>query len=313
MTTKRPIKFGLNATNMHTTWPEYQKLCREAEAMGFDSFWVFDHFVPGPVSHEGDCLEVFTTISALASITSRITLGTLVLVVTHRHPALTAKMAAMVDHISNGRLIFGYGPGYDKGEHAMFGLELPPAGERLRREDEALTLMKRLWAEEQVEFDGRYYFSHGGMINPKPVQQPHPPILIGARGDQAMTVVAKHANLWNSAAGVDDLAVMTKRLDEKCAAIGRDPAEIERTAIALHAFAATPARTAAKEQALSKVFNRPFEEIAPRVLSGAPEQVIEQLQRYVDIGITHFMISQFAPYDLDGLKLMADKIIPHFK
>ncbi len=313
MTDKPRLKFGLNATNQYTTWPEYRRLCLEAEAMGFDSFWVFDHFVPGPRDPVGASLECFTTISALAAITERIALGTLVLSVTYRNPALVAKMGAMVDVLCGGRFTLGIGAGWYELEHKMYGLRFPPAGVRVDMVDEALEVIRRMWGEQPASFSGKHYTIDEALLDPRPVQQPHPPILVGASGDRMLKLVAKHADQFNSAGDVASIQTLRAKVDANCAAIGRDSEAIEHTAIALHSFSTTPDVAEAKQQFLSKLFGRPFEAIQDRVLTGSPEHVIEQLEEYAGAGITHVMISVMVPYDLDGLKLMADKIIPAFR
>lgn len=308
------IRFGLNATPMHTTWQEYRTLCTEAEAMGFDSFWVFDHFVPGPVDANGPCLECFTTISALASITDRILLGTLVLAVAYRNPGLVGKMGAMVDQISGGRFVLGMGAGYNQYEHEMYGGTLPSKADRVRMEDEALAVIRTMWTQQPASFEGRFYTLKEALTNPPPVQQPYPPILVGARGEQlAFKVVAKHADQWNTAAAVEDIRRMTPILDDRCREIGRDPATLERTAIVLQTIAASPAGEQAAKDKLTTIFRQPFDNLAPRVLTGPPEAAVERLQEYVDAGITHFMFSVFAPYDLAGLRVLVDKVIPKFR
>jgi alkanesulfonate monooxygenase SsuD/methylene tetrahydromethanopterin reductase-like flavin-dependent oxidoreductase (luciferase family) len=251
--------------------------------------------------------------SALAVATSRITLGTLVLGVMYRNPALTAKMAAMVDHISGGRLFLGMGAAWYKEEHEGLGIDFPSPGERVRRENESLELIRRLWTEDFVDHQGRYYWTKAGQIDPKPTQTPYPPILVGARGDNGLKVTARHADAHNTARDVEGIGEIHGRLRAACEAVGRDYDSIEKTAIALQAVSPTAEGVEAKKKGLEGMFSAPFASMQNRVLHGAVEEVVEQVQRYVDAGITHFMFSQFAPYDLDGLKLMAEKVIPRFR
>jgi F420-dependent oxidoreductase-like protein len=307
------IKFGLNATNQYTNWTEYRSLAETAEAAGLDSFWVFDHFVPGPFDPTGAALECFTTISALAAVTRRLTLGTLVLGVTYRNPALVAKMGAMVDHISDGRFVLGLGAGWYGLEHRMYGIDFPPPGERVSRVAEALEIIRRMWAEQPATFKGRYYSIEGALVDPAPVQQPHPPILIGARGERMLRLTVKHAQQYNSAADATTIQATNERLDQLCEEAGRDPGTLERTAIVLHSFAATPAEEEAKQRRLEEIFRKPFSELENRVLTGSPDHVCEQLQAYVDAGVTHFMLSTMAPYDLDGVRIWAEEIAPRFR
>ncbi|GIW12404.1 MAG: TIGR03560 family F420-dependent LLM class oxidoreductase [Chloroflexi bacterium] len=308
------VRFGLNATPMHTSWPEYLRLCQEAEAMGFDSFWVFDHFVPGPASPEGACLECFTTLAALASVTRRIQLGALVLGVTYRNPALVGKMGAMLDVISGGRFILGMGAGWYRLEHEMYGIPFPPNATRVRMLDEALALIRTLWTHQPASFQGRYYTLKDALTDPPPVQQPYPPLLVGSRGEQlGLRVVARHADQWNTAAALEEATRLSALLDTRCREVGRDPATVERTAIVLQTIAANPAAERAQQERLEAIFRQPFAALAPRVLSGPPEAAVERLHAYREAGFTHFMFSVFAPYDLAGLKVLAEQVLARLR
>lgn len=307
------IQFGLNATNQYTTWPEYLQLAQTAEAAGLDSFWVFDHFVPGPTDPRGSALECLTTMSALAALTSRITLGSLVLGVTYRNPALVAKMHTQVDVIAGGRTILGLGAAWYGLEHRMYGIPFPAPGERVSRLSETLQVIKAIWTSQPASFSGQYYQIEDLLLDPAPVSQPHPPILVGARGERALRLVARYADLYNSAADVGTIAQQNAQIDANCRAIGRDPNEIGRTAIVLHSFAATPERERAKQERLSQIFSQPFGNLAGRVLSGSDDQVVEMLGRYVEAGTSHFMLSCMAPYDLEAVERLAVKIAPQIR
>lgn len=307
------IKFGINATNQFTNWAEYRHLCLEAEAMGFDSFWVFDHFVAAPRTTKGPVLECLTTTSALAAITKRIPLGTLVLGVTYRNPALVAKMGSMVDVISNGRFTLGMGGAGYEVEHRMYGIPFPSGGQRVRMLDEALEIVKRMWTDQPASFSGDYFTIEEALLEPLPVQQPRPPILVGGWGDKMMRVVAKHADIVNSSGTPSVLKTRFDKVDAACAEFGRDPASIERATSILHSFSATPAREEEKQKFLEWLWNQPFDAMEERTLTGSPEEVVEKLRGFIDIGITHFMMSVMAPYDLEGMKIMVDKVIPEFR
>jgi F420-dependent oxidoreductase-like protein len=155
-------------------------------------------------------------------------IGNMVTGNTYRHPGVLAKIATTVDHLSAGRLEFGIGAGWAEVEHTMLGLDFPGVGERLRRLDEACTVIKKLWTEERADFDGRYYDLTGALANPKPVQRPHPPIWIGGGGEQrTLRIVATHADVWNFAGGPVETAIhKVEVLERHCADVGRDPAEI---------------------------------------------------------------------------------------
>jgi len=170
-------------------------------------------------------------LAAMASVVSRARVGCMVTGVTYRNPAVLAKMAVTVDHISGGRLDFGLGAGWHEEEHRGYGLEFPSAGVRVEMLDEALTLIRRLWTEDTVTFEGRHYQLREALANPKPLQKPHPPIVVGGEKPKMLRVIARHADEWNVPSH-GDVVAWTKTsalLDEACAEVGRDPAEIRRS------------------------------------------------------------------------------------
>ncbi len=204
-------------------------MMRIADEAGFDHVWDFDHFHPiGSAPLGGDMLDGWSLLAAMAEATKRVRIGCLVTGNTYRHPAVLAKMATTVDHLSGGRLEFGLGAAWAEAEHVMLGIEFPGVGERLRRLGEACQVVKKLWTEEKADFDGRYYRLQGAFANPKPVQKPYPPIWIGGGGEQkTLRIVAEHANVWNMAGGSIDVARhKVEVLRRHCADVGRDPAEI---------------------------------------------------------------------------------------
>src|SRR5215510_609632 len=181
--TQHPVRFGIQTPQQHGSWQEMVALWREVDALEFDSAWVFDHFLPIFSDPTGPCLEGWTALSALAMVTKKVRLGVMVTGNTYRHPAVLAKMATTVDIISGGRLILGIGAGWFELEHRTFGLAFPQVTERLKRLDETLEIVTRLWTEERVNFSGRYYQLKEALVNPRPLQRPHPAILVGASGE----------------------------------------------------------------------------------------------------------------------------------
>jgi F420-dependent oxidoreductase-like protein len=195
----------------------------------FEHAWVFDHFYPINVPDtSGPCLEGWTL---LAAETQRLRLGVMVTGNTYRHPAVLAKMGATVDHISHGRLDFGIGAAWNEQEHTAYGIPLYAPGERIRRFGEACEVIRRLWTEPTVTFQGKYYQLTDARCEPKPVQKPYPPFVIGGSGEKlTLRVVARYANIWNAMAQTpEEFTRKSAILDEHCAAIGRDPATIERS------------------------------------------------------------------------------------
>jgi F420-dependent oxidoreductase-like protein len=226
--TKRPFRLGLFPGAAQMTWPQLQETWQAADRMGFSTCWIPDHFYSGYGSVEGSCLEAWTALSALAATTERVRLGTMVLGNTYRHPAVLANMAATLDHVSNGRLVLGIGAGWMQSEHDGYGIDLPAPRERLERLDEACQVLKLLWTEKRSNFEGKYYQLRDALCEPKPLQKPRIPLLIGGGGEKlTLRVVAKHADEWNGEANPAQMAHKIGVLHEHCRAVGRDPDEIE--------------------------------------------------------------------------------------
>ena len=220
------------------SYAELERFWRVADELGFYGVWNDDHFygpeaVGGSVARDyrKDRLEGWTTLAAMATVVRRARIGCMVTGVTYRHPAVLAKMAVTVDHISGGRLEFGLGAGWHEAEHRGYGIPFPPAGQRVAMLDEALQVIKALWTEDTANFDGTYFRLQDAVCNPKPVQKPHPPIIVAGHGEKkSLRVVARHADEWNATSA--DLADWSRRnqvLTSHCNAIGRAPLAIRRS------------------------------------------------------------------------------------
>ena len=217
-------------------YPVLEELWRTADRLGFSAVWVYDHFY-GPSEHTDPVYEGWTTLAAMAVVTKRARVGCLVPSVTYRNPAIVANMAVTVDHISGGRLDFGIGAGWHEAEHSGYGIEFPSPAVRVAMVDEALTVIRRLWTEESVTFHGQFYDLEDALCEPKPLQRPHPPIVIGGTKPKMLRVIARHADLWNMPGhdGPQTWGEVNVRLDEACAEVGRAPADVQRSAqVPLH-------------------------------------------------------------------------------
>jgi F420-dependent oxidoreductase-like protein len=232
MSTQKKPRFGIKTAPQYTTYEDILRIWLEADSIPvFEHAWVFDHFIPLGADSTSACLEGWTLLAALAARTERLRVGVMVTGNTYRHPAVLANMAATIDSISRGRLDFGIGASWNEQEHQMYGIPLYAPGERIRRLGEACEVIKRLWTETPANFDGKYYQLKNAYCEPKPVQKPYPPIVIGGGGEKlTLRVVAQHADIWNLAGGpIDMFQHKSGVLDEHCAAIGRDPSSIERS------------------------------------------------------------------------------------
>jgi len=237
----------------------------------FEHAWLFDHFAPIQGDLDGACFEGWTLLAALAAQTSRLRLGLMVAGNTYRHPAVHAHMAATVDVISNGRLEFGVGAGWNEYEHQSMGIPLYTPGERIRRLGEACEITQRLWTQQLTAFEGRYYQLAQARCEPKPIQKPYPPIVIGGSGEQlTLRIVAQYADIWNFGGGdVETFQHKIGVLHEHCAAVGRDPEQIELSVQARVNYDDLPATVAT-------------------------------LQPLVDAGATHLILMLAYPYP-DGI------------
>lgn len=224
------MKIGVDCSQHQLTWDALLDRVRFAEDLGFDSAWVFDHFKALYGDPGGPCLESWTLLSALGAATSRIRLGALVTGVTYRHPSMLAMEAVTVDHVSNGRLEFSLGAAWFEPEHRELGFDFPSPAERGRRLEEALQVVKLLMTEDGATFDGRYFQLRDASYHPKPVQQPHPPIWVGAGGEQVMLPIAgRHADVWHGFGHVTELDRKWRIVAEQAERAGRDPATITRS------------------------------------------------------------------------------------
>lgn len=279
------LRFGIKTAQQHTTFENILRVWLEADSIpGIEHAWAFDHFIPLGPDPTGPQLEGWTLLGALAARTERIRLGLMVTGNTYRHPAVLANIGATVDVISNGRLDFGIGAGWNELESNMYGIPLYKPGERIRRLSEACEVIKLLWTETVANFDGKYYQLKDARCEPKPVQKPYPPFVIGGGGEQlTLRVVARHANIWNFVGGsVEDFKHKDEVLKEHCAAIGRDARTIERS-------------------------------IQPRVHYNNLAETRDGIKPYIEAGATHIILNLIAPYPENIVHRLTEEIVTPLK
>lgn len=233
--TEQKLHFGIKTTQ-YVAYEDILRVWLEADKLpNIEHAWLFDHPMPiGRADPAGPCLDGWTLLAALAAQTKRLRLGLMVASNVNQTPPWLAKRAATVDIISHGRLEFGLGAGGLEREHTAYGTDLFPPGERVRRLGEACEIIRRMWTEPVVDFEGRYYHFQQAYCEPKPVQKPTPPFVIGGVGEQlTLRIVAQHADVWNypryPLGTVEEFQQKNDVLDRYCAEIGRDPATLMRS------------------------------------------------------------------------------------
>jgi F420-dependent oxidoreductase-like protein len=272
--------------SLQQPWADVLEVARHADATGWDGVFLADHFMGDGSSFgavETPTLEATAGLAALAAATDRVRLGSLVLGTTYRHPAVLASWAVTVDHVSGGRLTLGIGAGWQENEHEQYGIRLPPPGERLERFEEACLVLRGLLRDDRTTLGGAHYQLTDAVSEPKPLQDPLP-LLIGGKGDRMLGIVARHADQWNMWGLAPLIAERTAVLERRCEAVGRDPAEIHRSAQALVLLtddAATAARFLAGTGGRAAV-------------AGTTAQVAEAVAEWQAVGLDEVIVPDFA-------------------
>jgi probable F420-dependent oxidoreductase len=264
------VKFSLWPSNTRAPADVLEDV-RGAEANGWYGVWMADHYMPNtgdttPV--RGDVYECWALLPALAAVTERVRIGTLVSPTSIHHPALLAKRAATIDQLSGGRFVLGLGAGWQLNEHHAYGIDLEPPGKRVSRFEEAITIVRSMLADDTTTFSGEFYDFIDAPADPKPVQAPLP-LLVGTRGPRMLRITARHANEWNTW-HAPDLADRIQALADACEKTGRDPATMWRSVNALIDLNGS----------------------APsgRTLAGSAQQLIDQLGQYAGLGFDEFIL-----------------------
>jgi F420-dependent oxidoreductase-like protein len=314
------VKFGISFGPQRCTWEQLLDVTVRADRLGYDTLWPFDHIIPLSPDLEDPILECWSMLGAFAQATERIRIGQLVTANTLRHPALLAKMAATLDHVSGGRLIVGIGTGYWEPEHELYGIPLPGLRERGEMLAEACHILRGMWRERRFSFDGKHYRLQDAPAEPKPVQPGGPPILVGGRGrNVTLRTVARHADMWNMPPGTDGIVPDQWRelyevLLRRCEEIGRDPAEIE-TNVALIAFVNEDGEEArGRRRRLAEAFGMDEATALPHCVCGTPDEVVEQVDAFRERGVEHFVLGLVPGHNFgEDLELFAERVMPELR
>jgi F420-dependent oxidoreductase-like protein len=306
-----PIRFGIQTGQQGVSWTEILDLWRQADAWGYDSLWNYDHFYPIFVDPEGPCLEGWTTLAALAQATTRARIGTLVVGNTYRNPCLTAKMAATLDHISKGRFNLGIGAGWFELEHAAFGIDFKTIPGRLQALEESLQIIRGMLTQDRTTLHGRHYRVTDALGLPKPIQNPHPPILIGGTGKRVLLrLVAQYADMWNAGVSAERMRVLIDVIRRHGDKVDRDPDRIEKTVMMPLCYKAQPAREQFVAQLMGNMRQTTPEAVRKDIMIGGRDECLATVARFVEAGVTHFIFMTFQPYFTDEMQAFAEEVIP---
>jgi F420-dependent oxidoreductase-like protein len=306
----RSVRFGIQLQAQRTPWADFAHGLQTVEELGFDSVWTFDHLLPPSGPDDGPALETLTTLAAMATLTARARIGVLVNGVLYRDPATLAKSSALVDVISGGRLEFTLGAAWAEREFKAYGFDYPDLTERYARLDETLEIVKSLWTKERTTFHGTYYHVEDAPMAPKPVQSPHPPITIGGSGRGSLRMVAKHGDAWNVIGSPAKVAERAAVLMGLCDEAGRSFDEIEMSWHGSLAIASTREKALEVARGQQAAQGQTFDEKAEGWLIGSPDDVVEQLRAYTDVGVSHWIVGYPHPYDPAPLQLFQDEVVP---
>lgn len=311
------MKFGAVPNQSGCSWPELLDIWQELDRdSGFESLWLMDHFVSGFGQEFGSgepCMEGWAALAALAQATSRVRLGILVTGNTYRQPAVLAKQATTVDHISGGRLNFGIGAGWHEYENQAFGLGLPPVKERLDRLEESVHLIKLLWTETRPSFAGEYYSLDRPPYNPPNLQEPHLPILIGGGGEKrTLRIVAKYADIANVSGTPDEVRHKFEVLDGYCKEIGRDPKSIRRTIQVPLFLSDNESFKQRLLQGMSAAQGVSPEQAAKSILLGSADEIKEQVARFQAAGVKEMYLALWPRFVKKAVLQFSEEVIPEF-
>jgi F420-dependent oxidoreductase-like protein len=293
-------------------WNKAVEVAQLAERLGYDSIWVYDHFhnVPRP-AHEA-VFECWTTMAAISQLTSTIRLGQMVGCNSYRNPGVLAKITSNIDVISGGRLDWGIGAGWYENEYRAFGFDFPKPKDRIGMLEETVQIVRSMWTEQETTFSGQYYDMKRANCDPKPLQQPTPPIWIGGGGEQlTLRVVAKYADCSNFGGPPEAFAHKRDVLRAHCATVGRDPDAIRMTWSPEVFIRHTEAEVDAAGSLA--VWGQPVDEWRANNLVGTVEQVAEKMRSYVDLGCRGFVPWCSDYPDTETLELLATEIMPEFR
>ncbi|HMJ37058.1 MAG TPA: LLM class F420-dependent oxidoreductase [Baekduia sp.] len=305
------LRFGIHAGPQNTTFDDYLALWRFAEDAGLDWASVFDHFLPIESGPTGPCFEGLTMLGAMAAHTERLRCGIIVTGVTYRNPAILAKIAVTIDHISGGRMELGLGAAWYEDEHEQYGVPFPRLGVRMDMLDEACRIVRALWTQERATVEGEHFAVRHALAQPKPLQG-RLPLWIGGSGEKrTLRIVAEHADGWNTFHG--DPTKYQHKLDVlagHCADVGRDPGDIRRQIVLRAILGETEDEARDRARQFADVAGLPGAEMVAGMIVGTPEQCAATLEDHRRLGVADFLLLVRPPADLRTIELFAREVAP---
>jgi F420-dependent oxidoreductase-like protein len=303
------------------SWDDWLALADACEEHGIETLFRSDHYLSGSHTHERAAHDAWTTLAGLAARTTKLRLGTLVSPVTFRHPSVLANAVATVDHISGGRAELGLGAGWMDLEHEAFGFPFPPMRERVAMLGEQIEIVHRLWTEEHVTFDGEHYTLRDCPALPKPVQDPHPRLLVGGRAKSGTAIAAaRWADEYNTlAANVDECRERRRALDEACEQTGRDPKTLAMSIMSGFVIGDDRAQLVENTR---RILERWGSDLSPeeglaryeqRGLAGTPDQLVDGLKRFEEAGVERVMLQHIVHDDLETVALIGREVAPKLR
>jgi F420-dependent oxidoreductase-like protein len=311
------VLFGLHTGPQNCTFDELREVWHLADRSGFHWISIWDHFYPAmivPGDAQGTCYEAVSIMTALAAETRQVRVGSLVYCIAYRHPAVLANAMVTVDHVSGGRMELGLGAGWSQIEFDAYGIPFLPIKDRLDQLEEGVQIIRSLFTQETTTFQGKYYRVSDARCDPKPLQK-RPRIWVGGMGEKRLLrMVAKYADGWNVPfVGPDVFAQKNRVLTQWCEKEGRDAWHVLRTINLGLALGRNEAEASRKREGLRAQFGAALPFIEAGMLIGTPQEVVDRIGAYVQAGADWIIVALRAPFDVEGLHVFIDAVMPAFQ
>jgi F420-dependent oxidoreductase-like protein len=299
------------------SWDEWQALATRAEDLGFEGLFSSDHYGTVQSRPGRSSFDAWAVLAGLAGRTSRLRLGTLVSPATFRHPSVLAKLAVTVDHQSGGRVEVGMGAGWNTSEHESYGFPLPSMGVRMSLLAEQAEIVHRSWTEEEFSFAGAHYTLREARVLPKPLQRPHPPLIVGGRGGpRSARIAARFADEYNIVSTPrDDAAGVRRTLVDACEREGRDPNELDTSFMTAACIGADRSEVRARAARIGEWIGWDdadglLRSTEGRWLAGTPDEIVAQVSELADAGVHRVHLQMLLHRDLEAIEMIAREVAP---